>query len=148
MMQQRPWKGGICVPALGDGNQVNARFQKLGESLAELREAIKRSDRLNETQKMDLVVDVDTLQTQLARTTPGRDLVSRLWESINRTASLAGIAEAPAKVGTLLSSLIFHDNGDCLTHRRHPGHYPACNGAGFSDPGQKSACGKSGRDGT
>jgi hypothetical protein len=99
---------GQNIITLGDGNQVNARFQELGESLAELREAIKRSDKLSETQKMELVVDVDTLQTQLARTTPDRDLVSRLWDAINRTASLAGIAEAAAKVGMLLSSLIFH----------------------------------------
>lgn len=44
---------GQNIITLGDGNQVNARFQALGESLAELRNAIKESAKLNETQKED-----------------------------------------------------------------------------------------------
>jgi hypothetical protein len=97
---------GQNIITLGDGNQVNARFQALGESLAELRNAIKESAKLNETQKVELVVDVDTLQTQLGRPTPNRQLISGLWEGINRAAAVAGLADAAAKVGGLLASLI------------------------------------------
>jgi len=97
---------GQNIITLGDGNQVNARFQALGESLAELRNAIKESAKLNETQKMDLVVDVDTLQTQLGRPAPNRQLIAGLWEGINRAASIAGLADAAAKVGGFLASLI------------------------------------------
>ncbi len=97
---------GQNIITLGDGNQVNARFQALGESLSELREAIKAADTLDETQKLALVVDVDTLQTQLASPTPNRDLVSRLWEGINRTASVAGLADAAVKVDVLIAGLI------------------------------------------
>ena len=97
---------GQNIITLGDGNQVNANFQALGESLAELRRAIKDSDAIDENQKMDLVVDVDTLQTQLARPTPSRELISRLWEGINRAASVAGLVEAAGKVGALLAPLI------------------------------------------
>jgi len=84
---------------------VNARFQALGESLSELRQAIKESRKIDDTQKMELVVDVDTLQTQLARPTPNRELVSKLWEGINRAASVAGLVEVAAKVGGLLAAL-------------------------------------------
>jgi hypothetical protein len=97
---------GQNIITLGDGNQVNARFQALGESLAELRNAIKESRKLNETQKMELVVDVDTLQTQLGRPTPNRELIAGLWDGINRAASIAGLADAAAKVGGFLASLI------------------------------------------
>lgn len=97
---------GQNIITLGDGNQVDARFQALGESLAELRKAIKESDKLDDARKMELVVDVDTLQTQLARPTPNRPLVSSLWESINRAASLVGLAEAADKVGHLVARLI------------------------------------------
>jgi len=97
---------GQNIITLGDGNQVNARFQALGESLSELRQAIKASARLDETQKMELVVDVDTLQTQLARPTPDRELVSRLWRGINRAASVAGLGETAAKVGGLIAGLV------------------------------------------
>jgi hypothetical protein len=96
---------GQNIITLGDGNQVNARFQALGEALAELRQAIKQSDAIDDAQKMDLVVDVDTLQTQLAKPTPDRQLVSRLWDGINRIASVAGLADAAAKIGALLAPL-------------------------------------------
>ena len=97
---------GQNIITLGDGNQVNVRLQALGEALSELRKAIKESDKVSETQKLELVVDVDTLQTQLARPTPNRELVSRIWEGINRAASLAGLVDAAAKVGTLLAPLL------------------------------------------
>src|SRR5713226_1282216 len=74
---------GQNIITLGDGNQVNARFQALGESLSDLRKAIKESSKLTEPEKVDLVVDVDTLQTQLGRKTPNRELISRLWKGIN-----------------------------------------------------------------
>ena len=96
---------GQNIITLGDGNQVNAKFEALGESLADLRKAIKESNKLSEPEKVDLVVDVDTLQTQLGRTTPNDELISRLWEGINRAASLAGLAEVATKVGALLSGL-------------------------------------------
>jgi len=97
---------GQNIITLGDGNQVNARFEALGESLAELREEIKESPTLDETQKVELVVDVDTLQMQLAKPAPDRNLVARLWEGINRAASVAGLAEAAAKVGAHIGALL------------------------------------------
>jgi hypothetical protein len=97
---------GQNIITLGDGNQVNARFQALGEALSDLRQAIKASDKIDETQKMELVVDVDTLQTQLARPTPNRELISRVWEGINRAASIAGLVDAAAKVAGLLAPLL------------------------------------------
>jgi hypothetical protein len=97
---------GQNIITLGDGNQVNARFQALGEALSDFRQAIKASDKIDETQKMELVVDVDTLQTQLARPTPNRELISRLWEGINRAASVAGLVDAAAKVAGLLAALL------------------------------------------
>jgi hypothetical protein len=97
---------GQNIITLGDGNQVNASFQALGESLAELRSAIKNSTKIPETQKLDLVVDVDTLQAQLGRPTPSRDIVSRLWDGINRAASIAGLVDLATKVGGLLAPII------------------------------------------
>lgn len=98
---------GQNIITLGDGNQVNARFQALGEALSELRQAIKESEKIDETQKMELVVDVDTIQTQLAGPTPNRGLISQLWEGVNRAASIAGLTEAAVKVGGLLAALLF-----------------------------------------
>jgi hypothetical protein len=97
---------GQNIITLGDGNQINARFQALGEALSELRQAIKASSRLDETQKVELVVDVDTLQTQLAKPTPNQTLVGQLWEGVNRAASVAGLAEAAAKVAGFIAGVL------------------------------------------
>lgn len=96
---------GQNIITLGDGNQVNAKFEALGEALSELRQSIMHSSMLNETEKLSLVVDVDTLQTQLASPRPQIPLISKLWEGINRAASVAGLADAAVKVGVLIASL-------------------------------------------
>jgi hypothetical protein len=97
---------GQNIITLGDGNQVNASFQALGGSLTELRRAIKDSPKIPEAQKLDLVVDVDTMQAQLGKEAPNRDIVSRLWEGINRAASIAGLVDIATKVGGFLGPII------------------------------------------
>lgn len=96
---------GQNIITLGDGNQVNAQFKALAESLADLRSGIKESSNIQDAEKLDLVVDIDTLQSQLAKQTPDRDLISRLWEGINRTAALAGLADAAAKVAPFVAAM-------------------------------------------
>lgn len=97
---------GQNIITLGDGNQVDAKFQALGESLSELRRAIRDSDQIDDSRKLELVVDVDTLQTQLARPTPDATIIGRLWEGINRAASLAGLAQAAAQVAPFIARII------------------------------------------
>src|SRR5213594_1127837 len=62
---------GQNIITLGDGNQINAKFGSLGESLAELREAITNSDAA-EADKMSLIADIDTIESQLAKPQPNR----------------------------------------------------------------------------
>jgi hypothetical protein len=97
---------GQNIITLGDGNQVNARFEELGKALTELRGAIKNSPQISDAQKMELVVDVDTIQTQLARSTPNRGLISQVWEGIVRAAAVAGLADVATKVGVLIAGLL------------------------------------------
>jgi hypothetical protein len=97
---------GQNIITLGDGNQVDARFKAFGEALADFRQEIKSADSLDETAKLSLVVDVDTLQTQLASPRPNRELVLGLWEKINRAAAVAGLVEAAATVGALIATVV------------------------------------------
>jgi hypothetical protein len=96
---------GQNIITLGDGNQIDVSFQALGESLSGLREHIKDSDKLDERQKLNALVDIDTIQAQLARHEPNRDVLSRLWEGINRVATVAGLAEAATHIGRLIAGL-------------------------------------------
>lgn len=65
---------GQNIITLGDGNQVNAEFQDLAQGLVELREAITKSDAL-EVDKMSLVADIDTIQSQLAKPQPNGSII-------------------------------------------------------------------------
>lgn len=96
---------GQNIITLGDGNQVDARFQQLGESLSNLRCLFKESNGLDETQKVEVIVDIDTLQAQLARTSPDPTIVQRLWENINRAASVAGLTQAALQVAPWIAKL-------------------------------------------
>jgi hypothetical protein len=97
---------GQNVITLGDGNQVNATFRELGEALSSLRREIKASHAIEDARKMELVVDVDTLQDQLARPTPNQVVVRSLWENINRAAAIAGLGTAVAQVAGLIAHLL------------------------------------------
>ena len=60
---------GQNIITLGDGNQIDAQFGELGRSLVELREAVIASDE-PEQEKMAIVADIETIQSQLAKPVP------------------------------------------------------------------------------
>src|SRR5258706_7043784 len=66
---------GQNIITLGDGNQINAQFNELGTALVELRDAITRSD-VPEGEKLALVADIDTIQSQLAKPSPNKSIIA------------------------------------------------------------------------
>lgn len=92
---------GQNIITVGDGNQVNAKFGDLAESLAELRDAITQSD-TSESHKMDLVADIDTIQSQLAKPDPNREIVKAAWETVKGAASINGCVALVQKVSGLI----------------------------------------------
>jgi len=96
---------GQNIITLGDGNQVNARFGELGEALAELRDAITESD-APEAQKLSLVADIDTIQSQLAKPEPSKTIIHSAWEAIKGAASIGGCAALVHKVATLIGGFL------------------------------------------
>jgi len=97
---------GTNVITLGDGNVVNARFSDLREQLNELKSQITSSSALDDKQKFDVVVDIESAKDQLAKETPDKTLLSHVWQGIDRVAKLAGMAEASQKVWPLIRPLL------------------------------------------
>lgn len=97
---------GQNIITLGDGNQVDARFQNVGEALSELREAIKASDTIEDAKKLDLTADIDSLHAQLAKATPNATVIGDLWDGIQKTASIAGLGSAVAQVAQYIAPLL------------------------------------------
>jgi hypothetical protein len=79
---------GQNIITLGDGNQINAKFGDLGSALADLREAITKSQ-ASESDKLSLVADIDTVQSQLAKPAPNPNIISAAWSTIKGAAVIA-----------------------------------------------------------
>ncbi|HEX6986117.1 MAG TPA: hypothetical protein VF170_12120, partial [Planctomycetaceae bacterium] len=96
---------GQNIITVGDGNQVNARYSDVANRLAELKGEFLRST-ISEAQKLDVIADIETVQTQLAKAQPDKTIIARAWEGIRNTAALAGLIVNADKVGELLTPLI------------------------------------------
>jgi hypothetical protein len=96
---------GQNIITLGDGNQINAEFGNLGSSLAELRDAITKSD-APESRKMELVADIETIQSQLAKPAPNRGIVKAAWESVKGAAAINGCVTLVEKVAGLIAGVV------------------------------------------
>jgi hypothetical protein len=78
---------GQNIITVGDGNQINARFTELGNALAELREAITKSG-VTEADKLSVVADIETIQSQLAKPQPSKGIISAAWSAIKGAAAV------------------------------------------------------------
>jgi len=96
---------GQNIITLGDGNQINAKFGELGQSLAELRDVITKSD-APDTQKMNLVSDIDTIQSQLAKPEPNPNIVKAAWETVKGAAAINGCVGLVEKVAGLIAPFL------------------------------------------
>jgi hypothetical protein len=93
---------GQNIITLGDGNQVNAKFGELGQSLSELRSAITSSE-AQESTKLELVADIDTIQSQLAKAEPNRTIMKAAWEVVKGAAAINGCTVLVHKIAGLLA---------------------------------------------
>ncbi len=96
---------GQNIITLGDGNQINAKFGELGQSLADLRNAITSSE-ASESTKLELVADIDTIQSQLAKPEPNRTIISSAWEVVKAAAAINGCTALVTKVSGLLAGFL------------------------------------------
>src|SRR5690606_19119628 len=58
------------VVTIGDGNQINVKFKEAAQSLSDLRNAISQAKDLDDSVKLDIVTDIDSIQDQLAKPNP------------------------------------------------------------------------------
>jgi hypothetical protein len=96
---------GQNIITLGDGNQVDAKFGDVGQSLAELRSAITTSQ-APESTKLEFVADIDTIQSQLAKSVPNPTIVRSAWEVVKGAAAINGCTALVAKVAGLLQRFL------------------------------------------
>jgi len=95
---------GQNIITLGDGNQVNAKFGELGQSLSELRDAVT-SSAVQESKKLELAADIDTIQSQLAKPEPNQTIIKAAWEAVKGAAAINGCTVLVHKIAGLLAHI-------------------------------------------
>lgn len=93
------------VTIIGDGNVVNTDFTDLSRALADLERAVSESSELSDEQKLDAIADIGSLQSQLSKPAPNRQIIDVLWDGIQKAVTAAGFIELMRGIGTLISSL-------------------------------------------
>lgn len=96
---------GQNIITLGDGNQINAQFTELGSALVDLRDAITEST-APEAEKLSLVADIDTVQSQLAKPEPNKGIIAAAWETVKGASAIGGCADLVERVGSLIERLL------------------------------------------
>ena len=97
---------GMNVITLGDGNIVNVEYSELRGELDALQAAISSSDELAETDKLDMVVDIESIKDQLAKAKPNVAVVGHLWKAVEAGAAAAGLIELIERIAPLIQALL------------------------------------------
>ena len=58
---------------------------------------------LSEEAKLEVVSDIDTISTQLAKPTPNGSVIRNVWENINRAASVGSLVDLATRVGIFIA---------------------------------------------
>jgi hypothetical protein len=96
---------GHNIITLGDGNQINAQFGDLGKALADLHDGIARSSAPEEI-KLNLVADIESIQSQLAKPQPTRAIMSAAWAAAKVAATIDGCASLVHRAAGLIAPFI------------------------------------------
>lgn len=97
---------GQNIITVGDGNQVDARYRTTASALVDLKEALLQSSAITESQKLDVVADIDSIQSQLAKAEPNRTVVRGAWEAVKKLDTVLGLADKVGKVAALLAPFL------------------------------------------
>jgi hypothetical protein len=69
---------------VGDGNVVNTSFAEVSELFADMRSAVLTLQNLDDEAKLDVIADIDTLQGQLQKPAPNRDVIRPFGVGLRR----------------------------------------------------------------
>ncbi len=97
---------GQNIITVGDGNQVNAQYEDVARALVELKQAVSQTDNLKESQKLDAVADIDSIESQLAKAEPNSTSIQGAWEGVKKLDTVLGLGEKIGKVAGLLAPFL------------------------------------------
>jgi hypothetical protein len=97
---------GQNIITIGDGNQIDAKFEGVGNTLAAFKDAVRGAKDLSEATKLAIVADVESMQAQLAKPEPTRPVLRAIWAGVEKLVTGTTLAANAATVATALAPVI------------------------------------------
>lgn len=97
---------GQNIITVGDGNEVDAKFESIGNELAGFKDAVRNSGDLTESNKVSVIADIDSIQAQLAKSEPNRPVLRSIWEGVKALTTGTGLATNVVTLTGLLGPLL------------------------------------------
>ena len=88
---------------LGSGNVVHESFVDLAAELEQLSQDISETD-LTEEEKMSFIADVETINSQLAKSEPDKSIIGTAWNAITNS-PLASLVQSLSRIAKLIDTV-------------------------------------------
>jgi hypothetical protein len=96
---------GQNVITVGANNEVHANFREVSNSLTKLAELVNSSPEFDEQQKDDIITDITSLTTQLAKQVPNASVIHSLWAGIQTAVAAAGFTHLIGEITQQISNM-------------------------------------------
>lgn len=90
------------VFSIGDNNLIRNETKHIYEKLEELENKIRLTDQLDDQAKINYRAEVKTIQSQLSKPNPDKDIVNRAYGALRNLAPIASLAPLVSTVGSQL----------------------------------------------
>ena len=95
------------VTVVGDQNVVvNTQYLDLYRRLSLLSEAVRNSAQLTDKEKLEYVMEIETIKDQLAKPSPDKNIIKLAWEKLKPLATISGIMTFFKQVAEIIGGLL------------------------------------------
>lgn len=95
------------VTVIGDQNVVvNTQYLDLYRRLSLLSEAVRGSAQLTDREKLEYVMEIETIKDQLAKPSPDKNIIKLAWKKLKPLATVAGVITFFKQVAEMIGGLL------------------------------------------
>lgn len=96
---------GQNIITVGDGNQVDATYEKTANKLAEFKNQVRETGELAETEKLAVISNIESIQAQLAQSKPNQSVLKLLWGAVEKVVTGTSLAVNAATITGMLLAI-------------------------------------------
>ncbi len=90
------------VVNIGNDNYIRNESVSLFRSLEELDGKIRLTDQLKDEDKLNYRAEIKTIQSQLSKANPDKDIIKKSWNILEKLTTLSGIADLISKIRPII----------------------------------------------